>query len=162
MQGKNNKQALIILCVIGILPVIWLGLCIAPSVDGGLAEILPALSNAINHPFEIQLCEDSLKTVLLLLLIYGLVIGVILSSLRNYRRGEEHGSAKWGNANTVNKKYRQKPERNNKIMTQNVCIGLNAKKHRRNLNTLVCGGSGAGKTFFYAKRILCNAIARLS
>lgn len=158
MQGKNNKQALIILCVIGILPVIWLGLCIAPSVDGGLAEILPALSNAINHPFEIQLCEDSLKTVLILLLIYGLVIGVILSSLRNYRRGEEHGSAKWGNANKVNKKYRQKPESNNKIMTQNVCIGLNAKKHRRNLNTLVCGGSGAGKTFFYAKPNLmqCN------
>ena len=158
MQGKNNKQALIILCVIGILPVIWLGLCIAPSVDGGLAEILPALSNAIDHPFEIQLCEDSLKTVFILLLIYGLVIGVILSSLRNYRRGEEHGSAKWGNANTVNKKYRQKPESNNKIMTQNVCIGLNAKKHRRNLNTLVCGGSGAGKTFFYAKPNLmqCN------
>lgn len=158
MQGKNNKQALIILCVIGILPVIWLGLCIAPSVDGGLAEIIPALSNAIHHPFEIQLCEDSLKTVLILLLIYGLVIGVILSSLRNYRRGEEHGSAKWGNVNTINKKYRQKPESNNKIMTQNVCIGLNAKKHRRNLNTLVCGGSGAGKTFFYAKPNLmqCN------
>ncbi len=158
MQGKNNKQALIILCVIGILPVIWLGLCIAPSIDGGLAEIIPALSNAIHHPFAIQLCEDSLKTVLILLLIYGLVIGVILSSLRNYRRGEEHGSAKWGDANKINKKYRQKPESNNKIMTQNVCIGLNAKKHRRNLNTLVCGGSGAGKTFFYAKPNLmqCN------
>lgn len=116
---------MLLLCLFGVLPVVWLGLCIAPSVDGGLAEIIPALSNAINHPFELQLCEDSLKTVLILLLIYGLVIGVILSSLRNYRRGEEHGSAKWGNANTVNKKYRQKPESNNKIMTQNVCIGLN-------------------------------------
>ena len=79
---------MLLLCLIGVLPIVWLGLCIAPSVDGGLAEIIPALSNAINHPFEIQLCEDSLKTVLILLLIYGLVIGVILSSLRNYRRGE--------------------------------------------------------------------------
>lgn len=158
MRGKNNKQAMLLLCLIGVLPIVWLGLCIAPSEDGGLAEILPALSDAIDHPFKIQLCEDSLKTVLILLLIYGLVIGVILSSLRNYRRGEEHGSAKWGNVNTINKKYRQKPESNNKIMTQNVCIGLNAKKHRRNLNTLVCGGSGAGKTFFYAKPNLmqCN------
>lgn len=158
MQGKNNKQAVLILCLFGVLPVVWLGLCIAPSVDSGLAEIIPALLSAIHHPFAIQLCEDSLKTVLLLLLLYGLVIGVILSSLRNYRRGEEHGSAKWGNASTVNKKYCQKPESNNKIMTQNVCIGLNAKKHRRNLNTLVCGGSGAGKTFFYAKPNLmqCN------
>lgn len=42
-------------------------------------------------------------------------------------------------------------------MTQNVCIGLNAKKHRRNLNTLVCGGSGAGKTRFYAKPNIMNA-----
>ena len=158
MRDKNDKQSIIILSVLGILPVIWLGLCIAPSVHGGLAEIIPALSNAINNPFDISLCEDSLKTVLILLLIYALVICVILSSLRNYRKGEEHGSAKWGDANKVNKKYRQKPENNNKIMTQNVAIGLNNKKHRRNINTLVCGGSGAGKTFFYAKPNLmqCN------
>ena len=158
MRDKNDKQAIIILSVLGILPVIWLGLCIAPSVHGGLAEIIPALSNAINNPFDISLCEDSLKTVLILLLIYALVICVIISSLRNYRKGEEHGSAKWGDANKVNKKYRQKPENNNKIMTQNVAIGLNNKKHRRNINTLVCGGSGAGKTFFYAKPNLmqCN------
>lgn len=70
---------------------------------------------------------------------------------KNYRRREEHGSAKWGNARAVNKKYRQSPASENKLMTQNVCIGLNAKKHRRNLNTLVCGGSGAGKTRFYCK-----------
>ena len=55
------------------------------------------------------------------------------------------------------KKYRQKPLSENKLMTQNVCIGLNAKKHRRNLNTLVCGGSGAGKTRFYAKPNIMNA-----
>ncbi len=58
---------------------------------------------------------------------------------------------KWGNVRAIDKKYRQKPLSENKLMTQNVCIGLNAKKHRRNLNTLVCGGSGAGKTRFYAK-----------
>ena len=158
MRDKNDKQSIIILSVLGIVPVIWLGLCIAPSVHGGLAEIIPALANVINNPFDISLCEDSLKTVLSLLLIYALVICVILSSLRNYRKGEEHGSAKWGDANKVNKKYRQNPENNNKIMTQNVAIGLNNKKHRRNLNTLVCGGSGAGKTFFYAKPNLmqCN------
>ena len=57
----------------------------------------------------------------------------------------------------IDKKYRQKPLSENKLMTQNVCIGLNAKKHRRNLNTLVCGGSGAGKTRFYAKPNIMNA-----
>ena len=30
-------------------------------------------------------------------------------------------------------------------------IGLDGRKHRRNLNVLICGGSGAGKTRFYAK-----------
>ena len=58
---------------------------------------------------------------------------------------------KWGSAKAIYKKYRQSPPSENKLMTQNVRIGLNAKKHRRNLNTLVCGGSGAGKTRFYCK-----------
>lgn len=159
MQDRNNnKQEVIILSLLGIIPVIWIGLYIAPSIHGGLVEILPALSRWVEKPFDIQLCEDSLKTVLILLLIYGITIGAVISSMRNYRRGEENGSAKWGDKVKVNKKYHKKPENNNKIMTQNVSIGLNAKKHRRNLNTLVCGGSGAGKTFFYAKPNLmqCN------
>lgn len=159
MQDRNNnKQEVIILSLLGIIPVIWIGLYIAPSIHGGLVEILPALSRWVEKPFDIQLCEDSLKTVLILLLIYGITISAVISSMRNYRRGEENGSAKWGDKFKVNKKYHQKPENNNKIMTQNVSIGLNAKKHRRNLNTLVCGGSGAGKTFFYAKPNLmqCN------
>ena len=85
-------------------------------------------------------------------------IGIYFSTQRNYRMREEHGSAKWGNARAVDKKYRQSPYSDNKLMTQNVRIGLNAKKHRRNLNTLVCGGSGAGKTRFYCKPNLmqCN------
>ena len=88
---------------------------------------------------------------------YGLGIGIFLSSRRNYRRGEEHGSAKWGNAKTVNKKYRAAKPEDNKIFTQNVRMGLNAHRHRRSLNTVVVGGSGAGKTRFYAKPNLCQA-----
>lgn len=158
MKRDNERQTAVILSVIGIIPVIWLALLIAPSVKGGLPEILPSLSTAFNEPFHIEVCEDSLKTVLVLLLCYGLGLGIYFSTQRNYRRREEHGSAKWGNARAVNKKYRQSPDSANKLMTQNVCIGLNAKKHRRNLNTLVCGGSGAGKTRFYCKPNLmqCN------
>ena len=105
----------------------------------------------------IVLCEDSVKTVLVLLLCYGMGIGIYFSTRRNYRRREEHGSAKWGNAKAVDKKYRQNPPSENKLMTQAVRIGLNGKKHRRNLNTLVCGGSGAGKTRFYCKPNLMQA-----
>ena len=154
---QDDKQSAVILSVIGILPVVWLALLIAPSVKGGLPEILPKLMTVFNNPLQIELCEDSLKTVLVLLLCYGFGIGIYFSTRRNYRRREEHGSAKWGDARAVNKKYCQTPKSENKLMTQNVSIGLNAKKHRRNLNTLVCGGSGAGKTRFYCKPNLMQA-----
>mgnify|MGYP003536661150 FL=1 len=154
---QDDKQTAIILSVIGIIPVVWLALLIAPSVGGGLPEILPKLLTVFNNPFQIELCEDSLKTVLVLLLCYGFGIGIYFSTRRNYRQREEHGSAKWGDAKAVNKKYYQAPKSENKLMTQNVSIGINAKKHRRNLNTLVCGGSGAGKTRFYCKPNLMQA-----
>lgn len=157
MTRDNDRQSAIILSIIGIVPVVWVALLIAPSVSGGLPEILPKLMTVFNNPFQIELCEDSLRTVLVLLLAYGMGIGIYFSTRRNYRRREEHGSAKWGDARTINKKYQQSPPSENKLMTQNVKIGLNAKKHRRNLNTLVCGGSGAGKTRFYCKPNLMQA-----
>ena len=157
MKRDNDRQTAIILSIVGIVPVIWLALLIAPSISGGLPEIAANLATLFDNPFSIKLCGDSLKTVLILLLCYGMGIGIYFSTRKNYRRREEHGSAKWGNVRAIDKKYRQKPLSENKLMTQNVCIGLNAKKHRRNLNTLVCGGSGAGKTRFYAKPNIMNA-----
>ena len=154
MKRGNNP---LVLCLFGILPVVWLGLLIAPAAHGGLPEILARFPAAMNDPFHIELCGDSLKTVLVLLCVYGLSIGVFLSSRRSYRRGEEHGSAKWGNARAVNKKYRAIKPKENKIFTQNVRMGLDDRKHRRNLNTIVVGGSGAGKTRFYGKANLYQA-----
>ena len=145
------------LYALGLIPVIWFALLIAPSVSGGLAEIMNGLSAAMNNPFKLMWCEDSVKTVLIFIAAYGLGIGIYLSSRRNYRRGEEHGSAKWGDARAVNKKYRAKDPLQNRIFTQHVRMGLDGRKHRRNLNTLVVGGSGAGKSRFYAKVNLCQA-----
>ena len=154
MKKENNP---LILCLFGILPVVWLGLLIAPAAHGGLPEIVARFPAVMNDPFHIEFCGDSLKTVLILLCAYGLTVSVILSSRHNYRRGEEHGSAKWGSARTVNRKYRATAPEANKIFTQNVRMGLDGRKHRRNLNTVVVGGSGAGKTRFYAKPNLCQA-----
>ena len=154
MKKEHNP---LILCLFGIIPVVWLGLLIAPTAHGGLPEIVARFPAVMNDPFHIELCGDSLKTVLVLLCAYGLAVGVILSSRRNYRRGEEHGSSKWGSARTVNRKYRAAAPEENKIFTQNVRMGLDGRKHSRNLNTVVVGGSGAGKTRFYAKPNLCQA-----
>ena len=136
---------------LGVIPVIWIALLIAPSFSGGLPNIIKDFSNSMENSFSISWCGDSLKVIFIFIVIYILGIGIYLSSKRNYRKREEHGSAKWGVAKQVNKIYEQEPITSNKILTQNVSIGYNAKKHRRNLNTLVIGGSGAGKTRFYAK-----------
>ena len=135
----------------------WFGLLSAPCLKDGLVGLIRDFGVITQNPFKIQLCEGSLKTVLIFVGIYGLGIGVYLSSSRNYRRREEHGSAQWGSPVQVNRKYADKVPTRNKILTQNVSVGLDGRKHRRNLNTLVCGGSGAGKTRFFAKPNLCQA-----
>lgn len=149
-QDKLSKTNILLYCL-GLIPAVWLALLIAPAFGGGLPSLIENLAEIFKQPFHIMWCEDSLKTVLIFVAAYGMGIGIYLSTARNYRRREEHGSAKWGNAGTVNKKYRDAEPENNKILTRNVEIGLNGRKHMRNLNVLVCGGSGAGKTRFYAK-----------
>ena len=136
---------------LGLIPTIWISLLIAPSLRGGLPQIIKDFPNLMESPFSIYWFNNSLKVVFTMILCYLMGIGIYISLKKNYRRREEHGSAKWGIANVINKKYEQKPISNNKILTQNVSLGLNGKKHRRNLNVLVCGGSGAGKTRFYCK-----------
>lgn len=152
----DNKAGGPWLYALGLVPVIWFALLIAPAISGGLSEIVNALPAAMNNPFKIVWCEDSVKTVLIFIAAYGLGIGIYLSSRRNYRRGEEHGSARWGDPRAVNKKYRDKDPIKNRIFTQHVRMGLDGRKHRRNLNTLVVGGSGAGKSRFYAKVNICQ------
>lgn len=156
MKQGDRKTAVVFL-LWGCVPVIWLGLLVAPHLDGNFLNLMVKSSEIFQNPFQIRFCEDSIKYTVLFLLAYAMGIGIYYSTKRNYRRGEEHGSAEWGNANTVNKKYRQKPEEENKLLTQHVRIGINGKKHRRNLNVLVCGGSGAGKTRFYCKPNIMQA-----
>ena len=155
-HDKFSKQNILLYCL-GTIPVVWLALRIAPFMEDGLPGLIKNFGAAMSRPFYITLCGNSLKTILVLLLCYGLAIGIYLSTQRNYRRREEHGSAQWGSPVQVNRKYADKVPTRNKILTQNVSVGLDGRRHRRNLNTLVCGGSGAGKTRFFAKPNLCQA-----
>ena len=157
MRQDKLSRTNIILYLCGIIPVVWLALLIAPYLSEGLPGLISNFGSVMNNPFNIQLCEDSARAVLILLLAYGVGLGIYISNDRNYRRREEHGSARWGIAHVVNRKYADKNWAHNKILTQNVSIGMDGRKHRRNLNVLCCGGSGAGKTRFYAKPNLMNA-----
>ena len=148
---RQDKKQIIIIGAFFIIPVVYIALAVAPHMSEGLSGIIDSLMQAVNKPGNIVLCKDSVKTVLIFLLIYAVVAGAMFANMKNYRRGEEHGSAQWGNAEKICKKYAQRNRESNKLLTQNVRIGLNGRKHRRNLNVLVCGGSGAGKTRFYCK-----------
>ena len=148
---KDTKNIKIKIFVIGIIPIIWLSLLIAPYINNGLLYFIENISKILEKPYAIKLCENSLKTVFFFLLAYTFGILIYFSTRKNYRRKEEYGSAKWGNVKQISKKYKEKDSFNNKLLTQNFSIGLDGRKHRRNLNTLVCGGSGAGKTRFFCK-----------
>lgn len=152
-----GRKETIIAGVAGIVPVTWLALKLAPYCEEGMFAAFARLDEILDKPFSITLCPGSLRMILILNLIYIMGIGIYISMQKNYRRGEEHGSARWGDASQVNRKYEAKPASENKLLTQNVRIGLDGRKHRRNLNVLVIGGSGAGKTRFYCKPNLMQA-----
>lgn len=157
VRADKFSKANLILYTCGLVPVTWIALLVAPWMGDGLPGLLANFGAAMNNPFRIIWCEDSVRTVLIFLLIYGIAIGIYLSNDRNYRRREEHGSAKWGSPTAINKKYANKVATENKQLTRQVAIGLDGRKHRRNLNILCIGGSGAGKTRFFAKVNVLNA-----
>ena len=111
---------------------------------------MEVLTEKLNHPFQLHYTEYTIKSVLICTLLYAAGIGIFYSSQKNYRRGEEHGSARWGDARQICKKYSQKPYSQNILLTQNFRISLDTHKHRRCLNILVVGGSGAGKSRGFA------------
>lgn len=135
------------------LPVIWwAGILIADAIQPGrnLFELMEVLTEKLNHPFQLHYTEYTIKSMLVCTLLYAAGIGIFYSSQKNYRRGEEHGSARWGDARQICKKYSQKPYSQNILLTQNFRISLDTHEHRRCLNILVVGGSGAGKSRGFA------------
>lgn len=135
------------------LPVIWwAAILIADAIQPGrnLFELMEVLTEKLNHPFQLHYTEYTIKSVLVCTLLYAAGIGIFYSSQKNYRRGEEHGSARWGDARHICKKYSQKPYSQNILLTQNFRISLDTHEHRRCLNILVVGGSGAGKSRGFA------------
>lgn len=135
------------------LPVIWwVAILLADAIqpDRNLFELMEVLTEKLNHPFQFHYTEYTIKSMLVCTLLYAAGIGIFYSSQKNYRRGEEHGSARWGDARQICKKYSQKPYSQNILLTQNFRISLDTHKHRRCLNILVVGGSGAGKSRGFA------------
>ena len=129
--------------LIGIIPVVWLALLLAQSLGGGLPELLRNLTSALEQPTNIIWTDKSLPTILICLAAYGMAVLLYRTNQGRTRDGEEHGSAAWATPASVNAQFAQKESI---PLTQHVRLGLDTHKHRRSLNVLVIGGSGAAKT----------------
>ena len=129
--------------LIGIIPVVWLALLLAQSLGGGLPELLRNLTAALEQPTNIVWTDKSLPTILICLAAYGMAVLLYRTNQGRTRDGEEHGSAAWATPASVNAQFAQK---DSIPLTQHVRLGLDTHKHRRSLNVLVIGGSGAAKT----------------
>jgi len=142
----------LVLCLV-FLPFVWWAAAItacAIAPDKNFIQILETLSEKLEQPFFITYTPYTFKCILIFTAAYFLGIGIYESQKRNYRRGVEHGSAKWGNVSEICRRYCEKQYTNNLLLTQHFRMGLDGYKHKRNLNVLVVGGSGAGKSRTYA------------
>lgn len=154
--SRNNSY--LPFCLLTV-PVLWLGALAAGCYEEGMTvfDLMGCFNSALEKPWQIVWTPYTLKAMLMALLLYGFALAMYFSAKENRRPGEEHGSAKWGSARELNAKYRDKRLAQNTILSQNIRMGLNGKKHRRNLLQIVIGGSGSGKTRFFCKPNLMQA-----
>ena len=148
-------------------PIVWAILCL-PVVYFAMVTasvyipgentfaLLERISTIVRRPDLLRWTAYTSRFLLVFLLLYGGGVLLYYADHENRRPGEEYGSAKWGNARELNKQYADRDGKN-VILTKRVSIGLDGYKHRRNLNILVVGGSGSGKTRYFCKPGLMDA-----
>ena len=140
--------------------VLWLAAIAAYAYEDGmnLFQWMGRFSQVLERPFAIGWTPYTLKCMLGSLLLYGCGVALYYSSRENRRPGEEYGSAKWGNPKELNRKYMDHRHKDaNIILTQRVRLGMDGYKTQRNMNILVIGGSGSGKTRYFCKPGLYSA-----
>lgn len=114
-----------------------------------LSGLLNACNEMLAEPLPFEWSNQTPRFLLIFTGLYAVIVLAASSEHRNTRPGEEHGSARWGNAKELNRRYRD-TQGPNLLMTRNIRIGVDGYKHKHNTNVLVVGGSGAGKTRTYA------------
>lgn len=120
----------------------------------GLPTLIANLTEALQNPLEVRWTDKSLLSILACTGIYIMTLALMSAEQGRRREGAEHGSAAWASPRQVNAMFAQKE---NKLLTRNVRLGLDTHKHRRSLNVLVIGGSGAAKTRSYVKPNILEA-----
>lgn len=123
----------------------------------GFISMWPLMAN---NPVHLDISPNAMLVGLTICVLIWLVWLRYVSFIGNYRSGEESGSARWGTLKEGKVFRDSKTEDNNLIFTQNFGLALRRPKFNpefdRNLNVLVVGGSGSGKTFNYVTPNICQ------
>lgn len=154
MGGQKNWRAEVLLWTMLGMPILWLAAALAQATtEGGtLAEITACLSRLLAAPLSIQWCTSTIKFMAIAAILYPMALFYYYADQAGRHPGAEYGTARWGKVHVLNRRYRDvKHPMQNYILTQHVQMGMDVFRHRHNMNVIIIGGSGAGKTRFYAK-----------
>ena len=153
MTDKKKKPSVVLL-VIGALLSAYFGYLVNGAWTKGMniSEFMDSINKVLANPIaDYYKGAATVKAVLMAILIYAVMITMYYTSQRNLMPGKEYGTAKFANLSQVNKSLRDKDDRKNRILSQNVRMSLDTRKTKLNNNVLIIGGSGAGKTFYEVK-----------
>ena len=140
--------------------VLWLASIAAYAYEDGMTIFtwMGRFSQVLERPFAIEWTAHTPKFMLVSLIIYAFGIALYYSGRENRRPGEEYGSARWGDPRALCRKYMDHQHKDaNIILTQRVRLGMDGYVTQRNMNVLVIGGSGSGKTRYFCKPGLYSA-----
>lgn len=160
-QGKKKLlQTYSMMCAVLDVFILYFFIRYAPIYEptNPLPSLFRLFEDINNNPFKLDYCDMTIKFVIIALFISIICDLVILSNVKNYRYDEEHGSAKWGTPKNLTKKYAEKSNENNMLITKNVKLSFNDEKTNLNSNVVLVGGPGTGKTYRYIMPNLLNLI----
>lgn len=152
MQTSKKKPSVVFL-VMGAIITGYLGYLIGGAWEEGVEfnTFLQKFNEVCAVPFANYFNQYTMKMVVITIGIYALVIVMYYTSQRNLMPGKEFGTAKLETPQRVNQMIADKDENFNRILSQNVKMSLDFRRLKLNGNILICGGSGAGKTFYEVK-----------
>ena len=124
-----------------------------------LQEINTMTENAIsqmqNEPLFIP-SKENLKHLLFFSTFYFVMVAYYATTRKKYMLGKEHGSAAWAEKKDI-KKLIDKKDDHNIIFTKTESMSLDTRKTGKNLNMIIMGSPGTGKTRYFAKPNILQA-----
>ena len=150
---QNKKKVSVWFVVLGAVLCAYAGYLLNGAWEPGMEmnAFLESFNRVCAEPFANYYNETTLKAVVIALIVYATALLMYITSQRNFMPGKEFGTARFESPQMANKILADKDENFNRILSQNVKMSLNFRRLKLNGNILICGGSGAGKTFYEVK-----------